>query len=93
MWEDERETKRTAGDVALTEPPAAARLVVMLAAPDELPLLVALPESEPELGLALPLALEIADVEVAAWEEGGGVKGDISQDDLFFVARVDVLDV
>ena len=71
MWEDERETKRTAGDVALTEPPAAARLVVMLAVPDALPLLVALPEAEPELALApaLALALEIADVKVAAWEE------------------------
>ena len=45
----------------------------MLAVPDALPLFVALPEAEPELGLALPLALalvlEIADVEVAAWEE------------------------
>ena len=71
MWEDERETKRTAGDVPLTEPPAAARLVVMLAVPDALPLLVALPEAEPELALApaLALALEVADVEVAAWEE------------------------
>ena len=63
MWEDERETKRTAGDVALTEPPAAARLVVILAVPDALPLLVALPEAELELALApaLALALEIAE--------------------------------